>query len=111
LESGVVGGLGYSPEQLKKILDDLKSQLKSPDLPFGVDLALPQVGGNARKTNYDYTKGKLPELIDITIQSGAKLFVSAVGVPPKWAIEKLHAAGIPIMNMVGHPKVWLHLSS
>jgi hypothetical protein len=28
------------------------------------------------------------------------LFVSAVGVPPKWAVDKLHAAKIPVMNMV-----------
>jgi len=26
-----------------------------------------------------------------------------VGVPPKYAVEKLHAAGIPIMNMIGSP--------
>ena len=96
---GVVGGLGNTPEQLKMILVDLKHQLKNPNLPFGIDLALPQVGGNARKTNYDYTKGKLPELIDVVIESGASLFVSAVGVPPKWAIEKLHAAMIPVMNV------------
>eukprot|EP00913_Durusdinium_trenchii_P021966 g20639.t1 len=41
----------------------------------------------------------LPELIDITIEMGAKLFVSAVGVPPKFVVDKLHAAGIPVMNM------------
>lgn len=45
-------------------------------------------------TQYDYTKGTLPELLDIVIDSGAKLFVSAVGVPPQWAIEKLHKAGV-----------------
>lgn len=45
----------------------------------GVDLLLPQVGGNARKTNKDYTDGQLPELIDVIIEGGAKLFVSAVG--------------------------------
>lgn len=38
------------------------------------------------------------------IESGAKLFVSAVGVPPAWAIQKLHDAHILVMNMVGHPK-------
>ena len=48
---GVVGGLGYTPQQLQDILTELKSNLDSPDLPFGVDLALPQVGGSARKTN------------------------------------------------------------
>jgi len=61
-------------------------------------------GKGARKTNYDYTKGKLDKLIDIIIESGAKLFVSAVGVPPKHVVDKLHAANILVMNMVGHPK-------
>ena len=54
--------------------------------------------------SYDYTKGKLDELVDIIIESGARLFVSAVGVPPKHVVEKLHGAGILCMNMIGHPK-------
>ena len=41
-------------------------------------------------------------IIFLTLQ--AALFVSAVGVPPKWAVDKLHAAGIPVMNMIGSPK-------
>jgi len=65
---------------------------------------IPKVGGSARKTNYDYTKGKLDKLIDIIIESKAKLFVSAVGVPPERVVTKLHDAGILVMNMVGHPK-------
>jgi len=73
-------------------------------IPAACNLLLPQVGGSARKTNYDYTGGKLPELIDICIKSGCSLFVSAVGVPPRWAVDKLHAAGIPVMNMIGHVK-------
>lgn len=56
------------------------------------------------KTSYDYTKGKLDDLVDIIIESGASLFVSAVGVPPKHVVEKLHKAGILYMNMIGHPK-------
>ncbi|KAF3359147.1 hypothetical protein VDGD_01268 [Verticillium dahliae] len=101
---GVIGGFMYTPDQLREIVAELKAHLADPSLPFGVDLALPQIGGNARKTNHDYTGGKLDELIDITIESGAKLFVSAVGVPPKHVIDRLHDAGILIMNMVGHPK-------
>ena len=101
---GMIGGVGYTPQYLTEVLDELKAGLDHPDLPFGVDLLLPQVGGGARKTNYDYTDGKLPELIDIVINSGARLFVSAVGVPPKWAVDKLHAAGIPCMNMIGSPR-------
>jgi NAD(P)H-dependent flavin oxidoreductase YrpB (nitropropane dioxygenase family) len=46
---------------------------------------------------YDYTTGKLSELIDVIIEGGAKLFVSAVGVPPRWVVEKLHKAGILYM--------------
>ena len=101
---GVIGGLGYNPDQLREIIHEIKKNLSSPDLPFGVDLALPQVGGSARKTNHDYTHGQLDQLIDVTIEEGARLFVSAVGVPPKHVIERLHKAGILVMNMVGHPK-------
>ncbi|KAL3438912.1 2-nitropropane dioxygenase [Aspergillus tetrazonus] len=101
---GVIGGLGYTPEQMNEMLTELKSLLKDKSLPFGVDLALPQIGGNARKTNHDYTGGKLDELIDVIISHGAKLFVSAVGVPPAHVIKRLHEAGILIMNMVGAPK-------
>ncbi len=47
---------------------------------------------------------QLPELIDVIIAEGASLFVCAVGIPPRWAVDKLHAAGIPVMNMIGHTK-------
>ena len=62
--------------------------------------------------------------MDIIIASKAKLFVCAIGVPPKGVVERLHKAGIVVMkyvsrfsnalrseqisshnSMVGHPKV------
>ncbi|KAF3936810.1 hypothetical protein ABW19_dt0203891 [Dactylella cylindrospora] len=101
---GTVGGLGYTPAQLLEIITSLKALLKDKSLPFGVDLALPKIGDGARKTNHDYTNGQLDELITVTIESGAKLFVSAVGIPPPHVIKRLHHANIFIMNMVGHPK-------
>ncbi|KAJ5187419.1 hypothetical protein N7449_010413 [Penicillium cf. viridicatum] len=101
---GTIGGLGYTPAQLSEMLTELKLLLRDPSLPFGVDLALPQVGGSARATNHDYTHGQLDELIEVTISHGAKLFVSAVGIPPAKTIKRLHEAGILIMNMVGAPK-------
>lgn len=109
---GTVGGLGYSPSQLDEMLTELKSHLHKPGseseseplLPFGVDLALPQVGGGARATNHDYTHGQLDELIEVIIRHRARLFVSAVGVPPARTIKRLHSAGILVMNMVGAPK-------
>lgn len=101
---GTIGGLGYTPEQLSEMLTELKAALRDPSLPFGVDLALPQVGGSARKTNNDYTHGQLDQLIEVVISHGTKLFVSAVGVPPAKTIQRLHESGILVMNMVGAPK-------
>ena len=128
---GVIGGVGYTPDMLREQIAELKSFLNDKNAPFGVDLLIPQVGGSARKTkyifllsysspfglspihqakltslplSYDYTKGKLDDLITIIIDSGAKLFVSAVGVPPVHVVQRLHKAGILYMNMIGHPK-------
>lgn len=101
---GVLGGAYYTPKILSQQIQTLKENLTDKNAPFGVDLLLPQIGGSARKTNFDYTKGHLSELLDIIVREKAALFVSAVGVPPKMAVDRLHAAGIPIMNMLGHPK-------
>ncbi|GBE82370.1 2-nitropropane dioxygenase [Sparassis latifolia] len=101
---GVIGGLRQNPKILQQNIDELKSQLEDKDAPFGVDLLIPQLGGNARKTNYDYTNGQLPELTDVIVRNKAALFVCAVGVPPREMVDKLHAAGVVVMNMVGHPK-------
>jgi len=101
---GSIGGATMSRKVMKRNIEMLKEELVDKSAPFGVDLLIPQVGGSARKTNKDYTGGHLVELIDIMIEGGAKLFICAVGVPPRWAVEKLHAAGIPVMNMVGAVK-------
>ena len=118
---GVIGGVRQSPKMLQESINELKSHLENKDAPFGIDLLIPQVGGNARKTNvsdvttnecrlftrsintilqYDYTEGRLSELTDVIIKSKAALFVCAVGVPPKEMVDKLHSAGIPVMKYV-----------
>jgi len=73
-------------------------------LPFGVDLLLPQVGGRARTTNKTLSEDDLDKLLNVIITEKASLFVSAVGIPPRWAVDKLHKAGIPVMNMCGLPR-------
>lgn len=35
-------------------------------------------------------------------------FTAYLGVPPKEEVDRLHAAGIPVMNMIGHPKHIAH---
>jgi len=101
---GTLGlGAGHMvPEGLRKEIHLLKAAL-GPGKKFGVDILIPQVGGNARKTNHDYTGGNLAGLVDVMIEEGCSLFVCAVGVPPQWVVDKLHSAGIPVMNMVGAP--------
>ena len=66
---GTIGAIPLDPEGLRTCIHDLKAKLnKGPGLsgymPFGIDYLLPQVGGNARKTNKDYTGGQLANLID-----------------------------------------------
>ncbi|KAK9458172.1 2-nitropropane dioxygenase [Dipodascopsis uninucleata] len=101
---GVIGGYGYSPEMLREQIKEIKKHLNPGITKFGVDLLVPQVGGSARKTNYDYTHGNLNQLVNIIIEEGASLFVCAVGVPPKEIVDEFHKAKIPVMNMVGAPK-------
>ncbi|KAK0474906.1 2-nitropropane dioxygenase [Armillaria novae-zelandiae] len=101
---GIIGGVLLSPSLLRSSIRALKSHLRDPKAPWGVDLLIPKIGGNARKTNEDYTRGELAELVDVIISEGARLFVCAVGVPPRWVVDRFHEAGIPVMNMVGHPK-------
>jgi len=99
---GTLGGATFELEGLRKEIREVKKLLK-PGMPFGVDLLIPKVGDGARKTNHDYTHGALPQMADLMIEEGVKLFVCAVGVPPKWLVDKFHAAGIVCMNMVGSP--------
>ncbi|KAJ5239857.1 hypothetical protein N7468_004476 [Penicillium chermesinum] len=101
---GVIGGGSYTPEQLRDSIRELKTFLHDKNAPFGVDLLIPKVGGGARKTNYDYLKGQLDNLVGIMIEEKVKIFVCAVGTPPKHVVDRLHANGILYMNMCGHPK-------
>ena len=49
---GVIGGVGYTPDMLREQIAELKGFLRDKSAPFGVDLLIPQVGGNARKTKW-----------------------------------------------------------
>lgn len=47
----MIGGLRQSPQVLRQSIQEIKEHLEDKNAPFGVDLLIPQVGGNARKTN------------------------------------------------------------
>lgn len=48
---GVIGGLRQNPKMLQESINEIKAHLEDKNAPFGIDLLIPQVGGNARKTN------------------------------------------------------------
>ena len=100
---GTLGAIGMSPQELRRCIQDTRKLLR-PGRQLGVDLLLPKIGKNARATNKDYTNGQLEELVQVMIDEQVGLFVCAVGVPPRWVVDKLHANGILVMNMVGSPK-------
>lgn len=43
-------------------------------------------------------------MVDVMVEEKVPLFVCAVGIPPKWVVDKLHAVGILVMNMAGAPR-------
>jgi hypothetical protein len=46
--------------RLRRELAEVRALLDDPEaFRVGVDLAIPQIGGSARKTSYDYTHGRL----------------------------------------------------
>merc|ERR1719182_587954 len=71
------------PDVMREDIDELVSQLKKKDAPYGVDLLLPKVGGGARKTNKDYTKGVLMELADVMIEKKSQSFCVRGGHRPQ----------------------------
>jgi NAD(P)H-dependent flavin oxidoreductase YrpB (nitropropane dioxygenase family) len=100
---GTIGAIGMDPQTLRTCIRDTRTRLND-GAPMGVDLLLPKLGKGARATNKDYTDGQLEELINVMTEEKIELFVCAVGVPPKWVVEKLHKHNIVVMNMVGAPK-------
>jgi len=38
---GVIGGVGYTPKMMRKMIKELKEELNDKNAPFGVDLLLP----------------------------------------------------------------------
>jgi NAD(P)H-dependent flavin oxidoreductase YrpB (nitropropane dioxygenase family) len=103
---GTLAFIGFSPEGMRKSLKDLKSRLK-PGVPYGVDLVFPadpSKNPRARKTNAEYLKNDLNEVVQVLLDERVPLLVCAIGVPERWVTDALHKNGTVIMNMVGHPK-------
>ncbi len=68
---GVLGGISYTPDMLRDQIGELKAHLNDKNAPFGVDLLLPQVGGNARKTKYALSPCLSPPQPPLTLSLAA----------------------------------------
>ncbi|KAL5606617.1 hypothetical protein BROUX41_003015 [Berkeleyomyces rouxiae] len=101
---GIIASYESSPAELRAQIAELKAHLASPDLPWGINVPIIKIGNGARKTNQDYTGGRLADLLDIVADSGAKLFVAAAGLPSPETVVRFHEKGIIIATMAGHPK-------
>ena len=103
---GTVAFIGFTAKGMRDSIRKLKSMLK-PNVPYGVDLVFPadpDKNPRARKTNKDYLKFDLKEIVNVLLEEKVPLLVCAIGVPEKWITDALHANGTVIMNMVGHPR-------
>lgn len=103
---GTLGAIPFTqkPEELRAEIKRTKALLNPGVTMFGVDLLLPATGEGARKTNKGVANDLLDNICDVMIEEEVPLFVCAVGVPPLWFVEKLHEAGIIVMNMIGKPR-------
>ncbi|MDE2465196.1 MAG: nitronate monooxygenase [Alphaproteobacteria bacterium] len=86
--AGGFGTLGMAGRSLADIKVELRKMADLTDKPFGVDLlaAVPQ---------------SLEETADAIIESGAKAFISGLGVPPPHLVKKFHDGGLKVMNVCG----------
>ena len=60
---------------------------------MGVDLLLPKVGGGAKATNRSYSADALEAIVAVLEAElqPLDLFVCAVGLPPVFVVQRLHA--------------------
>ena len=88
--AGGFGTLGMAGRQPEEIRAEMKKVKDLTDKPFGVDLlaAVPE---------------SLERTADIMIEEGATAFISGLGVPTN-ILEKLHGAGMKVMNVCGTVK-------
>ncbi|KAH8765139.1 hypothetical protein BGZ57DRAFT_943514 [Hyaloscypha finlandica] len=74
---GVIGGVGYTPDMLREQIAELKSFLTDKNAPFGLN-----------------------ELVDIIIDSGAKLFVSAISSYAQGGEGSRYTSDIPTTILI-----------
>ena len=84
---GVYGAAGLEPAQIREHIREIKSLT---DRPWALDLLVPM-------------PGVFDAQIDVMLEEGCPIFLSALGVPTQ-LLPRLRAAGMKVGAMIGAPK-------
>ncbi|HCZ49650.1 MAG TPA: nitronate monooxygenase, partial [Gammaproteobacteria bacterium] len=84
---GVYGAAGLEPAQIREHIRQIKSLT---DKPWALDLLVPM-------------PGVFDAQIDVMLEEGCPIFLSALGVPTQ-LLPRLRAAGMKVGAMIGAPK-------
>jgi NAD(P)H-dependent flavin oxidoreductase YrpB (nitropropane dioxygenase family) len=95
-EGGVDGDALRSmiPDEHRQWLEQLLERYDVPGLPE------PVAGERGMARMRVDPKGMAP-LIDVAFDNRASFFASALGSPPRWLVDRCHAAGVPVAALAG----------
>ncbi len=82
---GILGVTGRAAGEIREAADQIRARTPQP---FGMNLLLFQIGGRVP-----------PEIVDVVLQSGGRVFSTAWGDPAPY-VERAHRAGRLVMHMV-----------
>ena len=82
---GILGVTGRTADEIREAANLIRARTTQP---FGLNLLLFQVGGRVP-----------PEIVDVVLQSGGRVFSTAWGDPAPF-VERAHQAGRLVMHMV-----------
>ena len=82
------------PDEHREWLEKLLTRYDVPGLP-------PAPGGERGIARMSVDPKSMAPLIDVAFENKAAFFASALGSPPKWLVDRCHAAGIPVAALAG----------
>jgi NAD(P)H-dependent flavin oxidoreductase YrpB (nitropropane dioxygenase family) len=82
------------PDEHRDWLEQLLTRYDVPGLPQAH-------GGERGIARMSVDPKSMAPLIDVAFENKASFFASALGSPPKWLVDRCHAAGIPVAALAG----------
>jgi NAD(P)H-dependent flavin oxidoreductase YrpB (nitropropane dioxygenase family) len=82
------------PDEHREWLEQLLARYDVPGLPQAS-------GGERAIARMSVDPKSMAPLIDVAFENKAAFFASALGSPPKWLVDRCHAASIPVAALAG----------